>query len=443
MAAFLFYGEVMIKSISEFIEDLENKSILSSNYLSRLREANGEIKSLNFKTYIVKKIDDLKFLILIFEPSNLDFNVLEGIEGDYIYIIDKRYNLGDIPELDEIIDEAILERATDIHIEPKPSYLSIRFRVDGDLVNKYQSNIDYKSIINKFKIFTNLDTMNREIQESSFEFKGFMIRVSSVPTLYGEKLVLRILQRSVDELKLSNLGLGTEVSNRLISICKKSGIHLICGPTGSGKNTTLHSIIKDINSSKLNIISIEDPVEYKNEFITQLEVDNKRERTFHKLLKAILRQDPDVLYIGEIRDEETAEVAMRSALTGHIVFSTLHTKDLESTFDRLMDLKVKKSVFYEAIKTIVNQRLVKRLCDNCKRKVEAPSEFRSLGVDYFYEAVGCDKCNGGYKGRVGVFDIHYNDDGDFKKMIDFNDSYLFHLKNGNIDFKTFEAKNDL
>lgn len=433
----------MIKNISDFISELENKSISSSYYLSKLREINGDIKSLNFKTYVVKKVDDLKFLVLIFEPTELDLNILQGIEGDFIYIVDIHYDLGEIPELNDILDKAIEERATDIHIEPKPSYLLVRFRIDGDLVNRYQSNVDYKSIINKFKIFTNLDTMNKEIQESSFEYKGFMIRVSSVPTLYGEKIVLRILQRSVNDLNLNKLGLDLESIKKLLELSKKSGIHLICGPTGSGKNTTLHAIIKEVNSSKVNVISIEDPIEYKNEFITQLEVDNKRQRTFHSLLKAVLRQDPDVLYIGEIRDEETAEVAMRSALTGHIVFSTLHTKDLASTFDRLMDLKVKKNVFLEAVKTIVNQRLVKKLCGKCKRKIEASFELKKLGINYIYEANGCDCCNGGYKGRVGVFDIHYKEGDDLKKLIDFDESYLYHLKNGNIDLKTFEDKNDL
>lgn len=432
----------MITSINEFIEKLEVKGESGTNYLSKLREKGAEIKSLDFKTYLVKKIDDYKFLILIFEPTNDELMELQGIEGDFIYHVDKHFDLGRIPDLNEIIDEALRERATDIHIDPKPSYIAVRFRVDGDLINVYQSNIDYKSLINKFKIFSNLDTMNREIQESSFEYRGYMIRVSSVPTLYGEKLVLRILQRRVDNLKLKSLGLDSENEKRLLSLCKKGGIHLICGPTGSGKNTTLHSIIKEINSTKLNVISIEDPVEYRNENITQLEVDNKRDRTFHKLLKAILRQDPDVLYIGEIRDEETAEVAMRSALTGHIVFSTLHTKDLDSTFDRLLDLKIKKNVINEALKTVVNQRLVKKLCDKCKKKVDAPEKYKKLGINHIYEAVGCDCCRGGYKGRTAVYDIHYKDS-DMKTLLGFDESYLYHLENGDIDLKTFEAKNDL
>ncbi len=435
----------MIKRIDEFINSLELSGAVSkgSFYLKELNTGDGNIKSLNFKVYVEKIIEGKKFLILTYKPKEGDLEILKEIEGDFVYFIDENYNIGRIPEFEKILDEAIRLKATDIHVEPKSGFMLIRFRIDGDLVTIYQSNQNCENIINKIKVKSGLDTMNKEIQESSFEYKGFMIRVSSVPALNGEKIVYRLLQRSVEGLDLETLGLRKEISEFILNRAQKAGIHLICGPTGSGKNTTLHGIIKKINSDKKNIISIEDPIEYKNENITQLEVNNKRDRTFHKLLRAILRQDPDILYIGEIRDEETAEVAFRSAITGHVVFSTLHTKDINSTFDRILDLNINENLMNEALKTVINQRLVKTLCADCRKKVEAPKWLKEKGINYVYEAVGCGRCDNGYKGRVGVYEVNVIDDGEVQTIMNFEDSLVEHLKNGKIDLKTFEVENDL
>lgn len=435
----------MIKRIDEFINSLELSGAVSkgSFYLKELNTGDGNIKSLNFKVYVEKIIEGKKFLILTYKPKEGDLEILKEIEGDFVYFVDENYNIGRIPEFEKILDEAIRLKATDIHVEPKSGFMLIRFRIDGDLVTIYQSNQNCENIINKIKVKSGLDTMNKEIQESSFEYKGFMIRVSSVPALNGEKIVYRLLQRSVEGLDLETLGLRKEISGFILNRAQKAGIHLICGPTGSGKNTTLHGIIKTINSDKKNIISIEDPIEYKNENITQLEVNNKRDRTFHKLLRAILRQDPDILYIGEIRDEETAEVAFRSAITGHVVFSTLHTKDINSTFDRILDLNINENLMNEALKTVINQRLVKTLCADCRKKVEAPKWLKEKGINYVYEAVGCGRCDNGYKGRVGVFEVNVIDDGEVQTIMNFEDSLVEHIKNGKIDLKTFEVENDL
>lgn len=435
----------MIKRIDEFINSLELSGAVSkgSFYLKELNMGDGNIKSLNFKVYVEKIIEGKKFLILTYKPKEGDLEILKEIEGDFVYFVDENYNIGRIPEFEKILDEAIRLKATDIHVEPKSGFMLIRFRIDGDLVTIYQSNQNCENIINKIKVKSGLDTMNKEIQESSFEYKGFMIRVSSVPALNGEKIVYRLLQRSVEGLDLETLGLRKEISEFILNRAQKAGIHLICGPTGSGKNTTLHGIIKKINSDKKNIISIEDPIEYKNENITQLEVNNKRDRTFHKLLRAILRQDPDILYIGEIRDEETAEVAFRSAITGHVVFSTLHTKDINSTFDRILDLNINENLMNEALKTVINQRLVKTLCADCRKKVEAPKWLKEKGINYVYEAVGCGRCDNGYKGRVGVYEVNVIDDGEVQTIMNFEDSLVEHLKNGKIDLKTFEVENDL
>lgn len=435
----------MIKRIDEFINSLELSGAVSkgSFYLKELNTGDGNIKSLNFKVYVEKVIEGKKFLILTYKPKEGDLEILKEIEGDFVYFVDENYNIGRIPEFEKILDEAIRLKATDIHVEPKSGFMLIRFRIDGDLVTIYQSNQNCENIINKIKVKSGLDTMNKEIQESSFEYKGFMIRVSSVPALNGEKIVYRLLQRSVEGLDLETLGLRKEISEFILNRAQKAGIHLICGPTGSGKNTTLHGIIKKINSDKKNIISIEDPIEYKNENITQLEVNNKRDRTFHKLLRAILRQDPDILYIGEIRDEETAEVAFRSAITGHVVFSTLHTKDINSTFDRILDLNINENLMNEALKTVINQRLVKTLCADCRKKVEAPKWLIEKGINYVYEAVGCGRCDNGYKGRVGVYEVNVIEDGEVQTIMNFEDSLVEHLKNGKIDLKTFEVENDL
>lgn len=435
----------MIKRIDEFINSLELSGAVSkgSFYLKELNTGDGNIKSLNFKVYVEKIIEGKKFLILTYKPKEGDLEILKEIEGEFVYLVDENYNIGRIPEFEKILDEAIRLKATDIHVEPKSGFMLIRFRIDGDLVTIYQSNQNCENIINKIKVKSGLDTMNKEIQESSFEYKGFMIRVSSVPALNGEKIVYRLLQRSVEGLDLETLGLRKEISEFILNRAQKAGIHLICGPTGSGKNTTLHGIIKTINSDKKNIISIEDPIEYKNENITQLEVNNKRDRTFHKLLRAILRQDPDILYIGEIRDEETAEVAFRSAITGHVVFSTLHTKDINSTFDRILDLNINENLMNEALKTVINQRLVKTLCADCRKKVEAPKWLKEKGINYVYEAVGCGRCDNGYKGRVGVYEVNVIDDGEVQTIMNFEDSLVEHLKNGKIDLKTFEVENDL
>ena len=435
----------MIKRIDEFINSLELSGAVSkgSFYLKELNTGDGNIKSLNFKVYVEKIIEGKKFLILTYKPKEGDLEILKEIEGDFVYFVDENYNIGRIPEFEKILDEAIRLKATDIHVEPKSGFMLIRFRIDGDLVTIYQSNQNCENIINKIKVKSGLDTMNKEIQESSFEYKGFMIRVSSVPALNGEKIVYRLLQRSVEGLDLETLGLRKEIPEPILNRAQKAGIHLICGPTGSGKNTTLHGIVKKINSDKKNIISIEDPIEYKNENITQLEVNNKRDRTFHKLLRAILRQDPDILYIGEIRDEETAEVAFRSAITGHVVFSTLHTKDINSTFDRILDLNINENLMNEALKTVINQRLVKTLCEDCGKKVDAPKWLKEKGINYVYEAVGCGRCDNGYKGRVGVFEVNVIEDGEVQTIINFEDSLVEHLKNGKIDLKTFEVENDL
>lgn len=435
----------MIKRIDEFINSLELSGAVlkGSFYLKELNTGDGNIKSLNFKVYVEKIIEGKKFLILTYKPKEGDLEILKEIEGDFVYFVDENYNIGRIPEFEKILDEAIRLKATDIHVEPKSGFMLIRFRIDGDLVTIYQSNQNCENIINKIKVKSGLDTMNKEIQESSFEYKGFMIRVSSVPALNGEKIVYRLLQRSVEGLDLETLGLRKEISEFILNRAQKAGIHLICGPTGSGKNTTLHGIIKKINSDKKNIISIEDPIEYKNENITQLEVNNKRDRTFHKLLRAILRQDPDILYIGEIRDEETAEVVFRSAITGHVVFSTLHTKDINSTFDRILDLNINENLMNEALKTVINQRLVKTLCADCRKKVEAPKWLKEKGINFVYEAVGCGRCDNGYKGRVGVFEVNVIEDGEVQTIINFEDSLVEHLKNGKIDLKTFEVENDL
>lgn len=372
-------------------------------------------------------------------PKSKEIALIEDEHGPFLYrIVKAKSYAGD--DLDSIIIDAIEMRATDIHLEPKEDKMGIRFRIDGVLKHISYMYQDFDRLSNIIKVRSGMDTVNKEMQDGSMDFKynskDLSIRVSSVPTQFGEKFVLRLLNSNQIELDLIKLGMSEDVLDTYKKYINKEGMNLVVGPTGSGKNTTMHAALRLLPHQEKNIISIEDPIEYRADDITQLEVDNSRGRTFNKLLRASLRQDPDIIYIGEIRDDETAQVAMRSAITGHTVFSTLHTRDDKNTYDRLLDLGVEEYILKTAISTIISQRLVRTLCD-CKIKTE----------DGHYMANGCDKCNNGYYGRTGVFELSVADEGRgefrFKKTIDRQESLRRLYEEGKIDLKTFEEENDI
>ncbi|MBQ7444719.1 MAG: type II/IV secretion system protein [Clostridia bacterium] len=319
--------------------------------------------------------------------------------------------------VDSIIKEAIPYRASDIHIEPFEKRVRVRYRIDGDLQERADFPIEsYSAICARIKILSGMNIAERRTpQDGRINMrvggKEFDFRVSAIPTIYGEKFVIRILDKTSFHFTRPDLGF-TERENSFIDrmLMKPHGIILLTGPTGSGKTTTLYSFLKEVNNPSVNIITVEDPVEYTMTGINQTQVNTKISMTFATALRSILRQDPDIIMIGEIRDEETAEIAVRAAITGHLVFSTLHTNDAPGAITRLEDMGVPDYLISDALAGVIAQRLVKRLCPACKKRGKANAkEMEILGLDEpisIFRPQGCQFCNNtGYKGRIGVHEV--------------------------------------
>jgi type IV pilus assembly protein PilB len=317
-----------------------------------------------------------------------------------------------------LIQQAVREGASDLHIEPDESNLRVRLRVDGVLREaSLQTKSIHASVVARIKIMASLDIAERRLPQDGrarldLMGKSYDLRISTIPTIHGENVVLRILDKSSALLALSELGLAPQalaLVKRLVD--RPNGIVLVTGPTGSGKTTTLYSCISQINTVHRNIVTLEDPVEYHLPAIRQTQVDPDVGLTFARGLRALLRQDPDVILVGEIRDGDTAEIAVRSALTGHLVLSTLHTNDASGAMPRLLDMKIEPFLLSSAMAGIVAQRLVRRVCEKCRRPVTPPAEaLAEFGVapsaDGFVEAPGCMACGQtGYRGRLGIFEI--------------------------------------
>lgn len=321
--------------------------------------------------------------------------------------------------VDSIIKEAIPYRASDIHIEPFEKDVNVRYRIDGDLQNRAKFPIEaYPAICARLKIMSELNIAERRIPQDGrinmiIGGKEYDLRVSTLPTVFGEKFVIRILDKTSFHFTRSDLGF-TESENVVIDkmLARPHGIILLTGPAGCGKSTTLYSFLKEVNDPTVNIVTVEDPVEYTMYGINQTQVNTKANMTFGTALRAILRQDPDIIMIGEIRDEETAEIAVRSAITGHIVFSTLHTNDAPGAILRLEDMGVDDYLVADALVGVIAQRLVKRLCPACKKKGRTNAkEMEILDITEpisIARPQGCQFCNNtGYKGRVAVHEIMY------------------------------------
>lgn len=291
--------------------------------------------------------------------------------------------------VDFILGEALRQNASDIHIIPSHHNSKIKFRVDGILKDFLTiSPLALNLTTNRIKVISHLNIGEKRMpQDGRFSFRGYDIRVSIVPTTEGEKIALRILRRE-KKFSLEDLGLAESQVNILLSAIKKqSGFIFVAGPTGSGKTTTIYSLIEKIDRDSLNVFSVEDPVEYKIDKVNQIQVNEDIGLTFPKILRHILRQDPDVIFVGEIRDPESADIAMKSALTGHLVFATLHSKDTASAIIRLVDLGIPENVLFSALSVGMSQRLVRLVCYACRGR-------------------GCRKCDGkGFLGREGVFEI--------------------------------------
>ena len=321
--------------------------------------------------------------------------------------------------VDSVIKEAIPYRASDIHIEPFEKKVKVRYRIDGDLQERAEFPIEaYSAICARLKIMAGMDIAERRIPQDgrinmTIGGKEYDFRVSTLPTVFGEKFVIRILDKTSFHFTRADLGF-TDTENTLVDkmLAKPHGIILLTGPTGCGKSTTLYSFLKEVNNPQVNIVTVEDPVEYTMNGINQTQVNTKANLTFATALRSILRQDPDVIMIGEIRDEETAEIAVRSAITGHIVFSTLHTNDAPGAILRLEDMGIEDYLVSDALVGVIAQRLVKKLCPACKKKGRTNArEMQILGINEpisIARPCGCQFCNNtGYKERVAVHELMY------------------------------------
>lgn len=309
--------------------------------------------------------------------------------------------------------------SSDIHMEPYEKFCRVRFRLDGKLKEQYTiANSEYPQLVNQIKIQSGLDISQKRLaQDGRITFKEggdeFDIRVSTMPTLYGEKIVLRLLNRNTQEVSLEDLGFTKEeLSEYREATRKPQGIVLISGPTGSGKTTTLYATLKELNKEVSNILTIEDPIEYTLEGINQVQLREDIEFDFPAALRAFLRQDPDIIMVGEIRDDRTAAMAIKTALTGHLVLSTIHTNSAWATISRLIDMKVPAFLLANTITMSIAQRLVRRLCPHCKTKKNAerkdfPKDFEiPEEVTHHYVAEGCDQCyHTGYLGRKAIYEI--------------------------------------
>jgi len=332
-----------------------------------------------------------------------------------------------------ILEYAIKSRASDVHIEPQEDSVRIRYRIDGILQEKYllPRNV-HDAVVSRIKILSDLKIDEKRVpQDGRFFFsvdgQDVDLRVSTLPTTYGEKVVMRLLKKSQQVPSLQDLGLrGLALKNLMNAISRPHGIIIVCGPTGSGKTTTLYSVLDIVATSKVNVVTVEDPVEYQMKGVNQVQVNVQAGLTFASALRSFLRQDPNVIMVGEIRDQETADLAVNAALTGHLVFSTLHTNDASGVPPRLLDMGVEPFLLTSSLNCVVGQRVLRKVCKNCVGEMEIEpvkmTELKStLGPIYdmiedkfkkegkkmtLPKIVGCDKCNNtGYLGRLAIYEV--------------------------------------
>ncbi|RXJ86841.1 GspE/PulE family protein [Arcobacter sp. CECT 8985] len=317
--------------------------------------------------------------------------------------------------------QAIKKNASDIHIEMHEYKAEVRYRIDGVLTKHLELDKNIMAlVISRIKVISNLDISEKRVpQDGRTQIKlakeNLDIRVSILPTFYGERVVMRILMQSENIVALKDLGFNAELTNNLENLARNAyGMILVTGPTGSGKSTTLHSLLRQIVSNEKNIITIEDPVEYKSNDISQIQVNSKVGLTFETGLRSILRQDPDIIMLGEIRDSASAKMSIQAALTGHLLFSTLHTNRAPAAITRLIDMGVEKFLISSSLLAVLAQRLVRKLC-TCKEIDTSLQSYKAFDINKnttIYKAVGCNNCNHtGYQGRVAIAELFtLNDD---------------------------------
>ena len=355
------------------------------------------------------------------QPVNTDKSVEKEVKKEIPVTGD--FDEDAIPSIvDEIFKNAVEQHASDVHFKPKEEAFEVYFRVDGNIIEyKIFEKIYHHPIIARIKILSGLKIDEHRLPQdgkSSYQCgkKEVDLRVSILPTQYGEKVVIRLLEKSPKMIELRDLGM---LPNILLKIEKHLeatyGMILAVGPTGSGKSTSLFSMISTFNAKDFNISTLEDPIEYKIPDVTQTQINPDIGFDFLNGLRTLVRQDPDIIMVGEIRDHETAALAIESALTGHLVFSTLHTNTAVGTIQRLLNMEIDRFLITAAVKLIISQRLVKKICSNCREKYPVPEKYYDLlkkETDvhpkdaFFYKANGCSECkNTGYKGRIGLFEV--------------------------------------
>jgi type IV pilus assembly protein PilB len=332
-----------------------------------------------------------------------------------------------------VLEYAVRARASDVHIEPQEENVRIRYRIDGILQEKYllPRNV-HDAVVSRIKILSGMKIDEKRVPQDgrfyfTFEQSEVDLRVSTLPSTYGEKVVMRLLQKSIKTPSLPDLGLrGLALKNLMSAIERPHGIIIVCGPTGSGKTTTLYSVLGIVATPKVNVVTIEDPVEYQMKGVNQVQVNVQAGLTFASALRSFLRQDPNIIMVGEIRDQETADLAVNAALTGHLVFSTLHTNDASGVPPRLLDMGVEPFLLTSALNCVVGQRVLRRVCPNCAQDVDIPAEQLNdikVTLGPIYEMIedkwkkdnrqmkvkkpaGCEKCNGtGYFGRIAIYEV--------------------------------------
>lgn len=343
------------------------------------------------------------------ETGEIDYQSLDAIEDEYSQPL--------VRLVDAILADAVKREASDIHFEPEEGFLRLRYRVDGVLRQIRSLHKDYWSaIVVRLKVMSSMNIAETRIPQDgrlSLQVRGHRVdfRVSAQPTTHGENIVLRVLDRAKGIVPLERLGVHDDTMNSLkLMMARPEGIILVTGPTGSGKTTTLYSLLNHVKSEQVNIMTLEDPVEYPVDMIRQTSINEVARMDFASGIRSMMRQDPDIILVGEVRDEDTAEMAFRAAMTGHQVLTTLHTNSAIGAIPRLVDIGVKPDILTGNIIGIISQRLVRLLCEHCKtEKVANESERKLLGIEYvtevvsIFEANGCEHCdNTGYHGRIGV-----------------------------------------
>lgn len=423
--------------LEEIDDDSAQLICLPTTSLIALSEARRHLK----RPINIRRISEEEFDVILQQSyeggdSNRAMEMVEGLddESDLFSVAQALPEPSDLLEADDdapiirlinaVLTEAVKENASDIHIEPFENRLVVRFRVDGVLREVLQSRRALAPlVVSRIKVMSKLDIAERRIPQDgriSLRIAGRAVdvRVSTLPSGHGERVVMRLLDKQAGKLDLVQLGMNDQALEQFNAlIAKPHGIILVTGPTGSGKTTTLYSGLERINDNTRNIMTVEDPIEYYIDGIGQTQVNTKVDMTFARGLRAILRQDPDVVMVGEIRDLETAEIAVQASLTGHLVMSTLHTNTAVGAVTRLRDMGVEPFLLSSSLVGVLAQRLVRMLCSNCRREEKASSrEVQQLGLlesnpPNIYKPTGCKECSGsGFRGRTGIYELITLDD---------------------------------